>query len=75
MSQEQLKQLFISFCVGYFQNNYIKPKYEDIDAYTLKLKRLFRTFSLDAFAYDPITDGAISVDFWPEAVEAAMGYM
>lgn len=75
MRQEQLRQLFISFCVGYFQNNYIKPKYSDLEAYTIKLKRLYRTFSLEAFAYDPIKDDTVSVDFWPEAVEAAMGYM
>ncbi len=66
MEQEQLKQLYVSFAVGFFANNYLPPKDSDLAVHDMKLKRLFRTYCKHAYEFDPITAEYMNPDLWQD---------
>jgi hypothetical protein len=66
MDIAQLHALYVAFCVGFFQNNYVLPRATDVPEYNTKFKRLFRTFCIRAYDFDPVTADYMNPDRWEE---------
>ncbi len=73
MDRAQVGELYMAFAVGYFQNNYIKPKWTDVETYVTKLKRLFRSYCNDSYGEDPTLLEEVKVDDWKDWTIAALG--
>lgn len=64
MEQEQLEQIYISFAVGFFSNNYTAIKETDLQEYDTKLKRLFRALCHQGYGFNPIAADYMTPDVW-----------
>lgn len=66
MQQEELKSIYFAFATGFFHNNYFDVHEDQIEAYTQKLKRMFRGFCSKAYDFNPIAADYMTPELWLE---------